>query len=272
MIDLHCHILPGLDDGSPDMEVSLAMARMAVADGITDIVATPHLFRDASNVTDPALVGKRRKDLQSRIEQEGLPLKVHAGVEIRFSHNLLDEIKKHRANLVLAGSSYLFIEFPFDYVYSGVKDVFFQVMSEGVIPVITHPERCTGFMNHPEILFELIEMGALAQANAGSFTGRYGSQAQDTAWLFLKSKYIHFVASDAHDTTNRPPVLSPTLKVVEASIGPEAARALVEDNPRAVLEDAALPFMPEPQSPVIAPEEKHFRLKVPAFWKPKKAE
>jgi protein-tyrosine phosphatase len=271
MIDLHCHILPGLDDGSRDMDESLAMARMAVQDGITDIVATPHLFREASNVTDPALVGRKRKELQARLDQEGLPLKVHAGVEIRFSHNLLDEIKKHRPNLVLAGSAYLFIEFPFEYVYSGVKDVFFQVMSEGVVPIVTHPERCTGFINHPEVLFELVEMGALAQANAGSFLGRYGSQVQESAWLFLKSNYISFLATDAHDTRSRPPVLSGAVKAIEPVIGREASQALVEDNPRAVLEDKALPYQPEPLAQG-GPEERHLRLKVPSFWKPRKAD
>ncbi len=271
MIDLHCHILPGLDDGSADMDQSLAMARMAVQDGITDIVATPHLFREASNVTNPGLVRRKLKELQSRLDEEKIPLKLHAGVEIRFSHNLLEEIKKHRPNLVLAGSAYIFIEFPFDYVYSGVKDVFFQVMSEGVIPVITHPERCTGFMSHPEVLFELLEMGALAQANAGSFVGRYGSPVREAAWLFLKSNYTNFVATDAHDTESRPPVLSRVVKALESVLGPEAALALVQDNPRAVPEDKALPYQPDPLTPGLH-EEKHLRLRVPAFWKPRKAE
>lgn len=271
MIDLHCHILPGLDDGSPDMGQSLAMARIAVKDGITDIVATPHLFRGASNLTDLGQVARKRQELQSRLEAEGLPLRIHTGVEIRFCHNLLEEIKKDRARLVLAGSSYMFIEFPFEYVYSGVKEVFFETMSEGVIPVITHPERCSGFMNHPEILFELVEMGALAQANAGSFLGRYGSHVQEAALLFLRSHYLHFLATDAHDTESRPPVLSVAVKAIEPVAGAEAARALVEDNPRAVLEDKPLPYQPEPASPHTS-EEKHLRFKVPSFLRSRKAE
>jgi protein-tyrosine phosphatase len=270
MIDLHCHILPGLDDGSPDLDVSLAMARLAQQDGITDIVATPHLFRGVSQLTDLSLVAKKQKELQAALDREKIPLRVHCGVEIRFSHNLLDEIKKHRPNLVLAGSSYMFIEFPFEYVYSGVKDVFFQAMSEGVVPIITHPERCSGFMNHPEILFELVEMGALAQMNAGSITGRYGSQIKETALLFLGLNCVHFLASDAHDTKSRPPILSGARKLAEAAIGEEAARSLVEDNPRAVLEDKPLPYQPEP----IAPEEpeKHLHLRIPSFLRSKKAE
>jgi protein-tyrosine phosphatase len=271
MIDLHSHILPGLDDGSPNLEVSLAMARLAHGDGITDMVGTPHLFRGASNLTDFGLLEKKQTELQAALDRESIPLVIHRGVEIRFSHNLLDELQKHRPHLVLAGSSYMFIEFPFDYVYSGVKEVFFNVMSEGIVPVVTHPERCTGFINHPEVLFELVEMGALAQANAGSFAGRYGSQVREAAYLFLGSSYIQFVASDAHDTDSRPPILSAAVKSIEPIVGPQAAMALVRDNPRAVLEDKPLPFQPEPVSP-DSPPEKHFRLKIPSLFKTRKPE
>lgn len=271
MIDLHCHILPGLDDGSPDLDVSVAMARLAQQDGITDIVATPHLFRGVSQLTDLSLIEKKQKELQSALDREKIPLRIHCGVEIRFSHNLLDEIKKHRSSLVLAGSSYMFIEFPFEYVYSGVKDVFFQTMSEGIVPIITHPERCSGFITHPEILFELVEMGVLAQINAGSVIGRYGSQIKEAAFLFLGLNCVHFMASDAHDTKNRPPVLSGALRMVEAAAGAEAARSLVEDNPRAVLEDKPMPFQPEPIPPEPT-EKRHLHLKIPSFFKSKKTE
>ena len=268
MIDLHCHILPGLDDGSPAMDVSVAMARLAVADGISDIVATPHIFREVSNLTDFSLLGKKQKELQSELDRQSIPLIIHCGVEVRFSHNLLDEIKKHRRNLVLAGSSYMFVEFPFDYVYSGVKDVFYQVMNEGLTPIITHPERNSSFVGHPELLYDLVEMGALVQANAGSFTGRYGSQAQDTARLLMQLNLIHFLASDGHNTDSRPPVLSAAVKSVEAIIGPEAAEALVRANPRAVLDDGAVPYQPEPINP-LASSEKHLRFRLPSIFKKK---
>lgn len=247
------------------------MARLAREDGITDIVATPHLFRGVSQLTDLSLVEKKQKELQSALDRENIPLNIHRGVEIRFSHNLLEEIKKHRSSLVLAGSSYMFIEFPFEYVYSGVKDVFFQAMSEGIVPIITHPERCSGFMNHPEILFELVEMGALAQVNAGSMTGRYGSQVKEAALLFLGLNCVHFLASDAHDTKRRPPILSVAHKVVEAVSGAEAARSMVEDNPRAVLADKPMPFQPEPIPPE-APEKRHLSLRIPSFFRSRKPE
>jgi len=271
MVDLHCHILPGLDDGSPDMAVSLAMARLAAADGVSDTVATPHLFRGASNLTDFGQLAKKIKEFQTELDREAIPLAIHSGVEIRFSHNLLEEIRKHRRNLVLAGSSYMFVEFPFDYVYGGVKDVFFQVMSEGLIPIVTHPERISTFMNHPERLFELVEMGALVQANAGSILGHYGSQIRDTAMLLLRLNLVHIIASDGHNTESRPPVLSPARRAAEPVVGPEAAAAMVRDNPRAVIEDQALPYLPEPVHPQT-PVERHFRLKLPSFFRSKKAD
>ena len=270
MIDLHCHILPGLDDGSPDMEVSLAMARLAAKDGISDIVATPHLFRGASNLTDFGLLAKKHKEFQAALEREAIPLAIHCGVEIRFSHNLLEEIKTHRRNLVLAGSSYIFVEFPFDYVYTGAKDVFFQVMSEGLIPIVTHPERISTFISHPELLYEMVEMGALVQANAGSLLGHYGSRTRDAVMLFLRLNLVHFIASDGHNTDSRPPVLSAAVRSAEPIVGPEAAGAMVRDNPRAVLEDKPLPFLPEPVHPQTS-VEKHLRLKLPSFLRSKKA-
>jgi len=271
MIDLHCHILPGLDDGSPSLDVSLAMARRASQDGITDIVATPHLFRGETNLPDFGLISKKRKELQSELEKDGIPLTLHSGVEVRFSHNILEEIKKHRPHLVLAGSSYMFVEFPFEYVYSGVKEVFFQVMNEGIVPIIAHPERITDFMHHPEMLYDLVEMGALAQANAGSFTGRNGSEVRQAAFRFLNLNLIHFIASDAHDVENRPPVLSAAARSAADVIGPEAATALVQDNPRAVLADEPPPFQPDPIDPHAAPE-RHMRFRLPSIFRPKKGD
>jgi protein-tyrosine phosphatase len=269
MIDLHCHILPGLDDGSPSLDVSLAMARRASQDGITDIVATPHLFRGESRLPDFGLISKKKSELQSALEKEGIPLTIHGGVEARFSHNILEEIKKHRPHLVLAGSSYMFVEFPFEYVYPGVKEVFFQVMNEGIVPIIAHPERITDFMHHPEMLYDLVEMGALVQANAGSFSGRSGGEVRQAAIRFLNLNLIHFIATDAHDLEHRPPVLSDAARTVADIVGAEAATSFVQDNPRAVLDDAPPPYQPDPINPRAAPE-KHMRFRIPSIFKPRK--
>lgn len=267
MIDLHCHILPGLDDGAADLAESVAMARVASEDGIRAVVATPHLFRGGISLDDLAALDRKKQELDRALEREGIALEVMTGVEVRFSHDLFDEVKKHRRRLVLHGSSYLFIEFPFDYVYPGVKEVFFELMSEGLVPIIAHPERNSVFMSHPDQLFDLVEMGCFGQANAGSFTGLYGQTVRDAVQRMLGWGLIHILASDAHNAGNRPPRLKPALRAVESLIGPEPARALVEDNPRAVLEDKALPFQPDAVNPAV--REKHLKIKLPSFLRRK---
>jgi protein-tyrosine phosphatase len=263
MIDLHCHILPGLDDGAESLAESLAMARVAQAEGIQVIVATPHLFRGDIGLADLAAVGRKKQELETALKQAGLPLKILSGVEVRFSHNLIEEIKRNKRALVIHTSSHMFIEFPFDYVYSGVKEVFFELMSEGIIPIIAHPERNSVFINHPGQLYDLVEMGCLSQANSGSFTGLYGQVVRETVTRLVSWGLVHVLGSDAHNSTSRAPHFKEALRIIESIIGPEAARALVVDNPRAVLEDKSLPYLPEPVNP--APKEKSFKIKLPSF-------
>ena len=263
MIDLHCHILPGLDDGSESLTESVAMARVALEEGIETIVATPHLFRGDIELADLSAVGRKKQELEAALRQAAIPLKILNGVEVRFSHNLMAEIKKNKRSLVIHNSSYMFIEFPFDYVYSGVKEVFFDLMSEGIIPIIAHPERNSVFINHPGQLYDLVEMGCLCQANSGSFTGQYGQSVRDTAEHFVRWGLIHALGTDAHNSTGRAPRFKDSIKVVESIIGAQAVQALVQDNPQAVLDDKTPPYMPEPFNP--SPKEKSFKIKLPFF-------
>jgi len=171
MIDLHCHILPGLDDGAKTLEHAIEMGRYAWDDGITKIVATPHLFRENISGADFATISKKREELGRAFEENGIPVELLTGAEVHISHNLIDEIKKNRKDLVINQGSYMFVEFPQDHVFVGVKGLFFDLMSEGITPIIAHPERNTVFMQNPFLLYELVQMGALAQSNSGSFTG-----------------------------------------------------------------------------------------------------
>lgn len=263
MIDLHCHILPALDDGAENLAESVAMARLAQEEGIRTIVATPHLFRGNVGLADLAAVGRKKQELEAALRQAGLSLKILTGVEVRFSHNLIEEIKRNKRALVLHTSSYMFIEFPFDYVYSGVKEVFFELMSEGIIPIIAHPERNSIFISHPGQLYDLVEMGCLGQANSGSFTGLYGQVVGETAVRMLSWGLIHVLGTDAHNSTSRAPRFKEALRIIEPIIGAENARALVEGNPQAVLDDKSVPFLPEPFNPVH--KEKSFKIKLPSF-------
>lgn len=157
----------------------------------------------------------------------------------------------------------MFVEFPSQHVFSGVKELFFELMSEGVTPIIAHPERNSVFVRNPSFLVELIQTGALAQANSGSFSGIYGREAEQAAFRFLEMNLIHFIGSDGHNTGALAPRLLEARKRAEGIIGKERANALVEDNPRAVLEDKEIPYLPEAAS--SAKREKRLPLKISFF-------
>lgn len=267
MIDIHCHILPGLDDGAQTMEDALGMATAADKDGISGIVATPHLFRSGFGKGDLEEIEEIRTLLKESLKESQIEVNIFPGAEVHISHNLLDEIKKNKEHLVLNRSSYLLVEFPSDHIFSGVKSLFFELMSDGITPIIAHPERNTVFMRHPELLSEFIRMGALAQANSGSFLGVYGTNVQMTAVKFLKLNLFHFMGSDGHRVASSNPGLSEAFSVVSKIVGDEQGKALVDQNPRAVLEDKILPYLPDPIDP--SSSKKSFRIKIPSFFKKK---
>jgi protein-tyrosine phosphatase len=259
MIDLHCHILPDLDDGARSLDEAVEMAKIAERDGIERIAATPHLFRDNFVYEDLGIIEERRKELTEILKLNKIQVELLPGAEVHISHNLIGEIRKNRSYLVLNQSSYMFVEFPAEHVFFGVKELFFELMSEGITPIIAHPERNSVFASRPAFLYELIQMGALAQANSGSFSGVYGREVEEAVFRFLEFNLIHFIGSDGHNTGSLAPRLSEAVKKTEITLGKERSRALVQDNPQAVIENREIPFFAEP----INPEEKKLKLKIP---------
>ena len=269
MIDLHSHILPGLDDGAQTMDEALEMARIAERDGIKKIVATPHLFRNNFIHKDLGIIEKKREELSQALKKNNIHVEVFAGAEVHISHSLIDEIKKNRNSLVINQSSYMFVEFSSEHVFSGVKNLFFELMSEGITPIIAHPERNSVFIRNPSLLYELVEMEALCQANSGSFSGLYGSRTQEAVYHFLELGLFHFIASDCHNTRSITPRLSEALAKATAIVGAKKANALVRENPKAVLDnDQELPYFPQPLNP--REKEKSFNIKIPNIFRRKK--
>jgi len=266
MIDLHCHILPGLDDGAQNLEEAVEMAGIAERDGIEKIVATPHFFRNNFVHEDSGIIEERCRELSRALEAKNIKVEILGGAEVHISHNLIDEIRKNRSYLVLNRSSYMFVEFPSDHVFSGVKELFFELMSEGIMPIIAHPERNSVFARNPSFLYELVQMGALTQANSGSFSGIYGREAEEAVFSFLELNLIHFIGSDGHNARSLAPRLSEAVERAGMVIGEDRARALVKDNPRAVLEDREIPYLPEAINP--GEREKRLRVRIP-FWRRK---
>ena len=263
MIDLHCHILPGLDDGARDLDQAVEMARIAHEDGIEIIVGTPHLFNGSHAYDDLGVFEEKRALLEGALAAGDIPLKVLSGAEVHITHDLIASVCRHRDRLVLAGGSFIFIEFPHDHVFKGAKDLFFELMSERLTPIIAHPERNTAFVQFPKLLFDLVEMGALVQVNGGSLLGHYGPDSEAAAWRFLELGLVHFLSSDGHNSRSKPPRLAAAVERVAAAIGRENAAALVRNNPRAVIEDREIPFHPDPVHP--DGKEKMLKLKFPGF-------
>ncbi len=267
MIDIHSHILPGVDDGAKDMATALEMARMAVDDGIKKMIATPHLFRGSDSASGFEEIEKARKEFTEVLKENDIPLELLVGAEVHISHNLIDEIRDHRRFLVLNQSRYMFIEFPSEHVFSGAKDLVFELMTEGIIPIIAHPERNSVFRRNPNFLYELLEMGVLSQVNQGSFNGIYGTHVQEAVFRFLELGYVHFLATDCHNTWIIPPRLSEALKKAAGVIGEDSAKKLVEDNPLCVVEDKEVSYTPEPKK--AEAKRKTFKIKLPSFMKKK---
>jgi protein-tyrosine phosphatase len=243
MIDLHSHILPGIDDGPRDLAGSVAFARAAVAAGTTTIAATPHIdshYGLHARDRDAPL-----SELRAALLAEDIPLTVEPGAEIAIDRYIdLDEAEL--AELTLGSGPYLMLEAPLS-VAAGAFDGFLAtLLSRGVRVLIAHPERCPSFQRHPDRLGDLVRMGALGQVTAASLAGRFGRTVRDTAVGMLRDGLVHVLASDAHDADRRGPDLEEGLTHAARALPGASALDdwLTVDAPAAVLEGARLPRRP----------------------------
>lgn len=260
MIDLHTHILPGVDDGSRSLDESLKMAKAAERDGVETIVATPHLFRHSFVQTDLSLLREKWVGLASAVVKQGIQVEILLGAEVHFVHDFYDELKRNYQYLVLNKGSYVIVEFPSHHIFSGVRELFFKLISQGTNLIVAHPERNSHFMHQPDLFYELIKLGAYAQANSGSFSGLYGREVKETATRFLECNLYHFLASDSHGKYERETRLSRAYHKVKEKAGEDQAAALVIDNPEAALKGKNLPFWREPLNPVKKKRALLFRI------------
>jgi protein-tyrosine phosphatase len=235
MVDIHCHILPGLDDGAPTLEVALQMAEMAVAEGITHVIATPHANSQFPFV--PELIRERQKELQSQI---GGRLTLATGCDFHLSYENLRDIREHRAKYTLNQKNYLLVEFADFAIPPAIEQELHQLQLVGIRPIITHPERNPLIRSQPERLLQWMRQGCYVQVTALSFLARFGGAAKQFVEMLLERDGIHFVASDAHNTTSRPLKLREAFDRVAALKGNAAAEALLRDNPQAALDGAPL--------------------------------
>jgi len=245
MIDLHTHILPDWDDGAKDWDEMSRMIEIAVKDGIKKMVLTPHVYRLSKYGDDLKVLNRRMSEFGTRVKEK--PIDFYRGAEVFVQHDLIASVKSNRFSV--NSSNYVFVEFPAAYVPSGARDLFYNLMIEGFIPIISHPERNMIFADRPEMLFDLIEAGSLAQVTAKSITGEFGPEAKRAAQLFLKNNLVHAIASDAHDSSGRPPVLSKGVDEAAKIVGEEKATAMVTVIPQAILDNQDVPDYGDPVNP-----------------------
>jgi protein-tyrosine phosphatase len=253
MVDLHCHILPGLDDGAATMEESVAMAESAIADGITHVVATPHA--SSAHSFHFARARQLRDELQEKI---GNRLKIATGCDFHLNPENLASLRRDARQYCINQRHFLLVEFNEFSIPPAMDQTLHAIQLAGVQPVITHPERNAILRSRPQRLKKWVQQGCFAQVTGGALTGTFGAGPRQDALRWIGQGLIHFVASDAHNTRGRPLRLQPAHKVVLDKFGPEKARALFEDNPLAAFEGRELPYVPEVRDESPLPRRKRF--------------
>lgn len=232
MIDLHNHLLPGIDDGAPDLDAALALARVAVQDGITHLVCTPHIHPGRYDNT-PASIQGAHALFAAALVRENIPLQVAAAAEVRFGMELMVGIAQGAIPFLgeWLGKKVLLLEFPHSEIPFGAERLTSWLLQRNIVPMIAHPERNKGIMRSPAKLKPFLDQGCLLQVTAGSVAGQFGQAAEEVAHALLEQGVVTILASDAHNLQHRPPIISAGLREAARLVGDAKAEALVRTTP-----------------------------------------
>jgi len=258
VIDLHSHILPGIDDGARSLEISLEMARLAVADGIHTMACTPHIY-PGLYMNDAPGIARARDALQAELDARGIALRLVSGADVHLVPGLLSGLREGRIP-TLNGSRYVLLEPSHHVAPPRFEESVFQLVVAGYTPVITHPERLTWIETHYPVFVQMIQQGAWMQVTAGALTGLFGPDAQYWGEKFLGEGHTHILATDAHSSGGRIPRLSEGLAVAERLLGRTEAARLVNERPQAILDDLS------PSLVAPLPEQKPRRGWLRKLW------
>jgi protein-tyrosine phosphatase len=247
VIDLHCHILPGLDDGPADIEASVALARLAAVDGTRTMVATPHVREDYHFELHE--IAGRARALNERLEREGVNLHVAQGAEVALSR--LSELNQQSLEAICLGEGRsMLVESPYQQATDTLENTLFNLQLAGFYPVLAHPERSPSFMSDPDRLEAIVERGVLCSVTSASMAGRFGRTVQRFTRLLFERRLVHDVASDAHDIRRRAPGLSAGFRILDRDVPGllDQIEWFTVTAPAAILAGDALPAQP-----VLAP-------------------
>jgi protein-tyrosine phosphatase len=245
MIDIHHHLLPGLDDGSKTMENSVAMAKLAAAEGITHIVCTPHANGkyDYDRETNEILLA----ELRLQLTQNNIPITLGLGCDFHLSYDNIQDAKEHPLRYAINSLGYLLVELPDYGLPPGLSEIFYELQLAGLTPILTHPERNPTLQSDMARIEPWLRAGVLIQITGDSVRGSMGKAAEKMAYQLLAERWVHFLATDAHNVTSRPPRIAEARNIVAKKYGSEYAEFLCVTNPRAVFEGNPLPSQEEPR-------------------------
>jgi len=233
MIDIHCHLLPGVDDGARSWDVTLEMCRIAERDGVTHIVATPHANYEYRY--DRALHLATLDELRTRFPSLAFSL----GCDFHLSYENIEDAMAHPGRYAIGDTRYMLVELS-EYSTHSVTQALYQLQTAGLTPIVTHPERNPFVLGQPHMIDVFCDAGCLIQITANSLTGFWGKPSQKLCEALLRKNMVHFIASDAHGLKNRPPMLSAARNAAARIIGADAAARLVNANPGAVVSNQYL--------------------------------
>jgi len=244
MIDLHCHILPGIDDGAADLAVSLKMAEASLADGIQIVACTPHILPGMYHNTGPQ-IRAAVADLQQRLDDEAIPLRLVTGADVHIVPDFVAGLRSGRL-LTLNDSRYVLVEPPHHVAPVRMDEFFFGIITAGYVPILTHPERLTWINSHYPLVQRLVQSGVWLQITAGSLTGAFGRNAQYWAERLLDEGCVHILATDAHDDKRRPVNLQAGRDLAAKRVGEREAELLVAARPAAIVLNESASGVPMP--------------------------
>lgn len=245
MIDLHCHLLPGVDDGSKSLDISLRLAQEAVENGITYALLTPHHMNGVF-MNHRLDVIEKVAQFQKQLQKHNVNLTVFPGQEVRINGDLLTALDENDILFADESGKYLLLEFPDDDVPLYTSDMIYQLQQRGIVPIIVHPERNTKIMRHPSILFELLEKGCLSQITASSYVGTFGKKVETFTRQLIETGQGYLFASDAHDLPGRKYEMREAFDKLQMEFGDELVGQF-EDNAKAVINgDAVIMHQIEP--------------------------
>jgi protein-tyrosine phosphatase len=246
VIDLHCHILPGIDDGASDLRTALAMAEASVADGVQVLACTPHILPGVYHNTGPQIRAAVRQ-LQEQLDAHEIPLRLVAGADVHIVPDFVAGLRSGHL-LTLADSRYVLVEPPHHVAPPRLKDLMFQLLVADYVPILTHPERLTWINAQYADIVEMGRAGVWMQITAGAIVGDFGKMAKYWAERMLDEGLVHIIATDAHDTQRRPPALSRGRDAAAVRVGEQEAEHLVVSRPLGIVQNQLPSTLPRPLS------------------------